>query len=194
MFNLVRLNDKVEEVKLLMNREMKNYCQEGRVQEIGRETEALIADLISLLEGASVTSSKSGSVADVVLKIDLLVKFEDDDFTDYYALQVKSSEAGCNSYKEQYGEEIEWEGKIFPRPDCLYKGTKTPLELLDELCDIFCCNISIDLEYLEEVYNTVNKSNGKRQRKDVFRKLSRKELRALKVLYKVRTHSKTLFI
>lgn len=196
MFDIVRLDSsKVKLVKQLMNKDMgKNYCEEGKMQEKGTRTEELFINLLRFLKGVKVEKSKTGSVADVVLKLDILLTIEEEDWVDHYMLQIKSSKEACLEFEIRYDEEIEYEGNTFSRPGCIYKGNKSALDLLDELCEMFCCNLCIDLEKLEMIADKVNNANGNRLPKKNFDTLSRREITALRVLYNIGCNSKTYFL
>lgn len=168
------------------------YCKEGFIQEKGEQVEQLVLDLLSLCDVEVLRSEKS-SALDEILKVDIVVK-NNDEFKDIFAFQVKSSLTGAKVHYEKYGSPIKYKNKYFRTPWCLIvDGSQSNEQILDELINELCLNSAVDFEKVDSIAKTILQSNGKRLSITEFPKLNSKEIRALRLLHDISKNNKTFF-
>ena len=190
-----------EEIKLMniaKNDMLKtNWTEEGKMQEKGAKAEQLVLDLLSLCDDVEVIRSKRSSALDEVLKVDIVAR-NGSEFNDVFAFQVKCSEYGAKEHFNKYGDEIVYKDHSFRTPWCLVvKDCYSPMDLLNLLIEELYLNFSLDLDKLEHISLKVKSSNGCRlpiSYFDKWGKLSKKETKALRLIYNIGKNAKTYFV
>ena len=171
-----------------------NWCQEGYMQEKGKEAEQLIYGLLSLCN-VEVLRSKKSSVLDEVLKVDIVCR-NLDDVKDVFAFQIKCSKYGAEQHYSKYGDEIEYENFYFRTPWCLIiDGSLSNSELFDLMIEELCLDFDLDMTAIDRAALRILSSNSKRIRKDSLGfKLSNKEDKALFYIYNIGKNKNTYFL
>ena len=175
-----------------------NWCVKGKAQEKGAQAEELICSLLKLCDDVKIMAVRRSSELDEILKVDI-VAYDLTEPKDVFAFQIKSSLTGAKIHYQKYGEQIEYQDHYFRNPWCLVvDNSLTNLELLDLLIGELYLNFSIDLEMLENIRADLATTLSRRISKEVvfsnYVTLSKKEIKALRLLFNVYMNSKTFYL
>lgn len=175
-----------------------NWCVKGKAQEKGARAEELICSLLKLCEDIKIMAVRRSSELDEILKVDI-VAYDLTEQNDVFAFQIKSSLTGAKMHYEKYGEEIQYQDYYFRNPWCLIvDNSLTNLELLNLLIDELCLSFNIDIEMLKNIRADLAVSLSRRINKKVifsnYKVLSKKEIKALKLLFNVSMNSETFYL
>lgn len=174
-----------------------NWCQEGKMQEKGQETEKLVNDLLLFCEDTKVRRSEKQSVLDEVFKIDFILESISNPL-DVFAFQVKSSLTGAIEHHLKNGEQIVWEESCIRTPWVLIiDGSLSNLEMFLEITNELDLPFAVDFEKLEDIRDKVMSDNNKRRSlteiECIFGKLSKLELTGLRLFYNIGRMKKVLY-
>lgn len=171
-----------------------NWCQEGCMQEKGKDAEELVYGLLSLCN-VEVLRSRKSSVLDEVLKVDIVCR-NLNEIGDVFAFQIKCSKYGAEQHYSKYGDEIKYESYYFRTPWCLIiDGSLSNSELFDLMIEELCLDFDLDMTAIDRAALQVLSSNSKRIRKDSLGfKLSNKEDKALFYVYNIGKNKDTYFL
>jgi len=201
LFNPLPFKLKLEEIILINKMKNKivhtNWCQDGRVQEKGQQTEQLVKDLLSLFDDIKIRRSEKSSVLDEVFKIDFVIESISDPL-DVFAFQVKSSVTGAIEHHLKYGEQIVWEESCIRTPWVLIvDGSLSNFDMFDMLTEQLDLDNSLDFDKLEKIRDKVNLDNNKlrslKKIKECFGPISKKEDRALRLFYNIGKKGKVYY-
>jgi len=171
-----------------------NWCQEGKMQEKGIAAEELVFGLLSLCN-VEVIRSKKSSVLDEILKVDIVCRSKSE-CNDVFAFQVKSSMTGALQHHSKYGTEIKYENYYFKTPWCLIiNGSLSNSEVFDLLIEELLLDLDPDLNLsnIKDVALDVLSSNSRRINICKTWALSKKEQKALRLIYNIGKNKATYF-
>lgn len=174
-----------------------NWCQDGKMQEKGQQTEQLVKDLLFLFDDIKIRRSEKNSVLDEVFKIDFVIESISDPL-DVFAFQVKSSVKGAMEHHLKYGEQIVWEESCIRTPWCLIiDGSLSNYEMFNMLAEQLELDNSLDFDKLEKIRDKVNLDNNKlrslKEIKECFGPISKKEDKALRLFYNIGKKGKVYY-
>ena len=153
--------------------------------------EKRVKDIFNLFKNTIADLTPNTSVADEVLKVDIRVKVTEEERTDVYAIQVKSSSVGCdNHYANNVN--LTYEGVTFTTPYCINAGL-TNIEIYDLICEEFYLEPNIDWDLLNEISIKIKASNGKRISSKLY-SLNKVHRTALRLLFNISCNKNTYFI
>lgn len=193
---------KSEEIEIVNKMEDKivysNWTDNGKMKEKGRETEQLVSDILYLFDDIKVRKSEKSSVLDEVFKIDFILETLSDPL-DVFAFQVKSSVTGAIEHHLKNGEQIAWKGNCIRTPWVLIvDGSLSNFDLFNAIADELCLGHSLDLDKLNRIKNKIDSINNKRYpiklTEDIFGKINKRELKALRLFFNVGRNAETYYI
>lgn len=205
LFDPLPFELKSEEINVINKMEDKiiysNWTDNGKMKEKGRETEQLVSDILYLFDDIKVRKSEKSSVLDEVFKIDFIIETLSDPL-DVFAFQVKSSLTGAIEHHLKNGEQIAWKGNCIRTPWVLIvDGSLSNFDLFNLIADELCLSHSIDqdrLDKLKEISLLIIQDNNKRRSiKEINEKfgiLSKRELKALRLFFKISRNAYTFYL